>query len=91
MEKMTNVKALVYVLDNYTLPADVEEKIKTMKTSYEKKSANRKPTKTQAANEGFKLAVYKFLTTVNRATIADICANVDGTKNWYLFLCKIFT
>ena len=78
MDKMTNVKALAYVLDNTTLPADVKEKITSLKLSYEKKSANRKPTKTQAANEGYKTAVYDFLTTVDRATIADICANVDG-------------
>jgi hypothetical protein len=78
MDKMTNVKALVYVLDNYTLPADVADKIKAMKTSYEKKSTNRKPTKTQVANDNFKTAVYDFLTTVDRATIADICANVYG-------------
>jgi hypothetical protein len=78
MDKMTNVKALAYVLENTTLPTDVQEKIKALKLSYEKKSASRKPTKTQVANDNFKTAVYDFLTTVDRATIADICANVDG-------------
>ena len=81
MDKMTNVKALVYVLDNTTLPADVTEKLKALKTSLEKKSANRKQTKTQVANDTFKAKVYDFLTSVDRATIADICANVFGLED----------
>ena len=81
MDKMTNVKALVYVLDNATLPADVTEKLKALKASLEKKSANRKQTKTQVANDAFKAKVYDFLTTVDRATIADVCANVVGLKD----------
>ena len=81
MDKMTNVKALAYVLDNTTLPADVAEKIKTLKASYEKKSANRKPSKNQTANNAFKAAVYDFLVSVDRATIADICANVNGLED----------
>ena len=51
MEKMTNVKALSYILTNCELPEDVKSKVEAMKASYEKKaSAERKPTPTQTEN-----------------------------------------
>ena len=47
-EKMTNVKALQFVLDNVDgLPSDVREKIENIHASYMKKSASTKPTKAQ--------------------------------------------
>ena len=55
--KMTQKNAIAYVLANYELPTEVEEKLVALHTSLEKKSAKsgeRKPTKTQIANEGFK-------------------------------------
>ena len=55
MEKITNVKALAYVLDNCTLTEEVKAKIEKMKAQFEKKnSAEKKPTATQIANEGIK-------------------------------------
>lgn len=55
MEKMTNVKALAYVLDNYDLPTEIHTKLEKMKVQFEKKnSAEKKPTATQIANEGIK-------------------------------------
>ena len=53
MEKMTNVKALTYVVENCKMPDDVAEKIGNILATYEKKSASsaeRKPTATQIAN-----------------------------------------
>ena len=53
MEKMTNVKALTYVVENCELPADVAEKIGNILTTYTKKSAtsaDRKPTAEQVKN-----------------------------------------
>ena len=62
MEKMTNVKAVAYVLENCTLPADVAEKMEKIKASFEKKSsAERKPTATQVANEGLKVAILAYM------------------------------
>ena len=60
MEKMTNVKALAYVLENCELTTEVAEKIGKIKASYEKKSATgeKKPTATQVANEAIKTAIY---------------------------------
>ena len=64
MEKMTNLKAVAYVLENCELPTDVREKLEKVKTSFEKKSTGeRKPTATQVANEALKEAIMNFLTT----------------------------
>lgn len=59
IEKMTNVKALQYVLENCELTEEVAEKIAKIKASYEKKSTTgeRKPTANQVANEALKEAI----------------------------------
>ena len=52
MEKITNVKALAYVLENAELPAEIREKVEKMKAQFEKKnSAEKKPTANQVANQ----------------------------------------
>lgn len=63
MEKMTNVKAINYVVENFgaDLPADVAEKLVKIKASFEKKSENRKPTATQKENEVVKEAILAVL------------------------------
>ncbi len=62
MEKMTNVKALAYVLAHADLPSDVKEKVEKMKAQFEKKnSAEKKPTATQIANEGIKGVILETL------------------------------
>lgn len=58
MTKLTNVKAIEYVIANCELPTDVVEKLEKMKASFEKKaSGERKPTATQKANEDLKTAI----------------------------------
>ena len=55
--KMTQRIAINYVMDNCELPEDVKAKVESMLLALDKKSAKngeRKPTKTQVANEGFK-------------------------------------
>lgn len=57
-EKMTNRKALEYVLDNYDLPSDVSEKLSAMLVALDKKSGGtRKPTANQIANEELKVRI----------------------------------
>ena len=52
MEKMTNVKALNYVLTNCELTDEVRAKVEKMKEQFEKKnSAEKKPTANQVANQ----------------------------------------
>lgn len=62
MEKMTNLKAVAYVLENCELPTDVREKMEKIQASFEKKSSGeRKPTATQQANEGIKDTILVFM------------------------------
>lgn len=54
-DKMTNRKALGYVLENCDLPTEVSEKLTSMLEALDKKSSGvRKPTANQIANEGLK-------------------------------------
>ena len=73
MEKITNVKALEYVMDNCELPADVKEKLGKMKDQFVKKnSAERKPTATQTENANLKVAILGGMATGKAYTITDL-------------------
>ena len=73
MEKMTNVKALSYILTSCDLPEDVKAKVEAMKASYEKKaSADRKPTPTQVENANHKASILAVLADGNQYTISDL-------------------
>ena len=55
MEKMTYVKAIDVVLNGGEVTSEVREKLEALKASIAKKNgAERKPTATQTANEGYK-------------------------------------
>lgn len=87
MEKMTNLKAVAYVLENCTLPADVREKMEKIQASFEKKATGeRKPTATQVANEGLKTAILSYMAEQpNRLfTISELIKEVpelEGLSN----------
>ena len=73
MEKMTNVKAINYVLANAELPTDVKEKLVKMKEQFVKKnSAERKPTATQTENAGLKVAILDAMAEGKQYTITDL-------------------
>ena len=77
MEKITNVKALSYILTNCELPEEVKSKVEAMKASYEKKaSAERKPTPTQTENANFKEAILAFLADGNKYTVSDMMKGI---------------
>lgn len=74
-EKMTNMKALAYVLENCELPADVLEKIMNIHASYTKKASatgERKPTATQIANETLRASIYAEMEAETPYRVADI-------------------
>ena len=82
MTKMTNVKAIEFVLTNCNVPADVAEKLTAMKASFEKKSsAERKPTPTQQENAGFKAEILSLLADGNQYTITDIMKGVPSMSD----------
>lgn len=88
MEKMTNSKALAFVLDSEVieLPTEVREKLVNIKASIDKKnSAERKPTATQTENEGFKAEILGYLAEAGKPqTIGEIlkgCSAVADLTN----------
>ncbi len=78
MEKMTNKKALNYVLANYEVPTEVKEKIEGMIAQLDKKSgAERKPTATQKENVAYADAIVTYLKDTGKSlTISDIIKEV---------------
>ena len=92
-DKMTNVKALDYVLENCELTEEVAEKIGKIKASYEKKSSTtgeRKPTATQVANEALKEAIVAEMEDGKAYRISDMLkefeclAGLTSSKATYL-------
>ena len=82
MEKMTNVKALEFVLSNCELTAEVREKVERIKASYAKKSATtgeRKPTATQVANEAIKTAMYDAMEDGTAYRVGDLYKKLTGS------------
>lgn len=73
MEKMTNVKAIDFVLGNCEVPADVKEKLEKMKAQFIKKSsAERKPTANQTENASLKVAILNAMEEGKGYTITDL-------------------
>ena len=84
MTKMTYVNALeiaIATVEN----AEVKAKLEALKTSIAKKNgAIRKPTATQKANEGYKVAILEFLAGGGQHTITEImkgCGAVSELSN----------
>lgn len=87
MEKMTNVKALSYVLANCELTDEVREKVEKMKAQFEKKnSAEKKPTANQVANDTLKEAILSEMEDGRLYTISEMmkelpsCADHSNQK-----------
>lgn len=74
--KITYVSALEIAINSVD-SAEVREKLEALKTSIAKKnSAERKPTATQKANEGFKEAIANALEVGKAYTVTDIMKSV---------------
>ena len=72
---MTQKVALNYVVENCELPEEVKAKIESMIVALEKKSAKsgeRKPTKTQVANEGFKEIILANMESNRLYTVTEL-------------------
>lgn len=83
--KMTNVKALAYVLENASLPSEVAEKIAAIKASYEKRAAApSKPSAKQVENAAVRAAIVEWLGSVEKASIGQIvkeCPACEGMSS----------
>lgn len=81
MTKVTYVSALEVVLNGEPMTDEVREKLEALKASIAKKNtAERKPTATQTANEGFKVAILNGLESGKAYTITDIIKSVDAVS-----------
>lgn len=79
MEKMTNVKALAYVLENTDLPTEVAEKVAKIKETFENKSGNRKPTARQEANAALKADIKAFVEANEGVSATEVLEAVKDT------------
>ena len=85
--KMTNKRALEYILENCTLPVDVADKLTAMIASLEKKSSSttRKPTAKQTENAGLRDAIYGYLLNSGaKVTCTELTKSLevlDGMNN----------
>ena len=77
--KMTQKNAIAYVLENCEVPTDVYDKLVSMKAQLEKKSnrsGERKPTKTQIANEGFKACIIDNMEKDRLYTVTELSKEI---------------
>ena len=75
--KMTYVKALEIAIKAVEDNKEVAEKLEALKASVAKKnSAERKPTATQKANEGYKTAILNFMEVGKKYTITELMKEV---------------
>lgn len=82
MEKMTNAKALNFVIANCEIPEDVKEKLEKMLEQVQKKnSADRKPTATQKENVDLKVAILDGMEVGKQYTISDIMKSVPAVAD----------
>ena len=80
MTKMTYVSALEIAI-NTVSDEEVKDKLIALKEQIQKKnSADRKPTKTQVANEGLKQEIVQFLTERKTATEVAEQFNISVNK-----------
>ena len=75
--KMTYVKALEIAIKAVEDNKEVAEKLEALKASVAKKnSAERKPTATQKANEGYKEAILAYMEVGKKYTITELMKDV---------------
>ncbi len=83
MEKMTNVKALNYVLENCELSPEVREKVENIRNQFEKKNGGeKKPTANQIANDGFRNQILADMEPNVLYTITDMMKKLPSCKDF---------
>lgn len=73
-EKLTYVDALTVAIDCVALPEDVREKLDALRAQQMKRnSADKKPTKTQQANEALKASLLELLQVADKPlTVSEV-------------------
>lgn len=80
MTKITYVDALTFAIENGDLPAEIVEKLSALRDNQIKRNTNRKPTKVQQENEGYKAQILELFDTDHEAryTVTAIIAAVPA-------------
>ena len=78
--KMTYSEALTKAIEFEGMETEVVERLTALRTSLAKKSANRKPTKAQEANEAIKKVILKSLEE-GKGTVTDIAKRSEETAD----------
>lgn len=78
-EKLTYVDALTVAIDCVALPEDVREKLDALRAQQMKRNnADKKPTKTQQANEALKAALLELMQVAGKPlTVSEILQMAD--------------
>ena len=80
MKKMTYVDAIEVAIKAVG-EGEVADKLEALKASIQKRNASdRKPTKTQKANEEIKTAILEFLSDGEKYTVTEIMNGVEALK-----------
>lgn len=75
-KKITYVEALTFVIENCEMPSEIKEKVEALKEAQVRKSTRkgeRKPTKTQIANEALKATIVENMEANRLYTISELC------------------
>ncbi len=80
MKNMTYVQALEIAID--LVEGEAKERLEALKASIQKRnSADRKPTKTQEANEAIKVEILAFLADGQLHTVSEIMTGVASLED----------
>lgn len=83
MEKMTNVKAIEYVIAECEVPTEVREKLEKMKASFIKKnSRDKKPTAKQVENDKLKNEILSYMEINTCYTIGELIKLVPSCNEF---------
>lgn len=82
-DKLTNAKALAFVLNNCDLPSDIREKVEGIKAQIEKRNSSKssKPTKEQKANAEIKATIAEVLADNVARTVTEIMHLVPALED----------
>lgn len=84
--KITNAKALQYVLENCTMPDEVYNKLTTMLSAVENRTTNRKPSAAQTANAELRNKIYEAMEANTEYSVSNVktlipeCADMNPQR-----------
>lgn len=81
MEKITNIKALDYVLEHYELPKEYADKLYVMRENFQKRAVHKRVTPTQKENEVLKAQIYDAMVAGTQYTASGIAQMMKLDSN----------